>query len=146
VFHLASRLRIRRAWPCRSLRRPELLNAAIAGVGDVDVAERVAGDARRGAELAVGRAVAAPLGEQFAQDVELLDPVVAGVGDVDAAGGVGRHALGVGKLAVAGALAAPVRYEPAARSEPLNAVVVGVCDVDVIGTGGGDAEASGSGC
>ena len=70
----------------------EHLDAAVAGVGDIDETLRVDRDASRLTELARGRAGLAPRADELAVLVELRDARVGAqaIGDVDVAGGVPR--------------------------------------------------------
>ena len=70
----------------------ELLDAVVAPVGDVDIAQLIDGDAPRHVELALATAVAAPLAQEAALAGELLHAVVERIDDVEIALGVKVHA------------------------------------------------------
>src|SRR5262249_55560592 len=71
----------------------EHLNPVVAGVGDVDVAGRIGGDAADLVELSLARSGLAPRLHEVPLPGELRDPVVAAeaVGDVDVAGAIPGH-------------------------------------------------------
>src|SRR5262245_47029032 len=85
----------------------ELLDAAILGVRDIDVAAGVHRDVIGISELAVAGAAAAPLREVDTAARELLDTTVCGVHHVDVAAGIHRHALWVEELPVSAPAVAP---------------------------------------
>ena len=119
----------------------ELLDPAVARVGDVDVAGGVDGDARGSGELAVAGADGSPLGDEGARGVELLDPVVAGVGDVDVARSASMAMPGRGReLAVAGPARSPRGDEGPGGVELLDPASQLVDDVGVARGVDGDAE------
>src|SRR5206468_8600341 len=99
-------------------RAGELLDAVVAGIGDVDVPAPVGRDAEGAdgaAELSVARALTPPGGEEAAARVELLDAAVVRIRDVDVPAPVGRHAVGGGELSDARAVAPPTWWEQARR-------------------------------
>lgn len=113
-------------------------------VGDIDIAGRIDGDAKREAELTVARSAAAELEGEDTGRAELLDVAVVYVGDKDVAFGVGGDAPRVVEVGVARAQAAPLGEEGAIGVELLDPVVIPhavavVGDVDVAGGVGGDA-------
>ena len=88
----------------------KILNAVGTGIGDVDsISLGRYGDAYRPVELAVARAVRAPLAEGRARGGEVLEAVIAGVGNEDVAVGRDGNTGRVLELAVAGAPRAPLR-------------------------------------
>lgn len=62
---------------------PELLDAAVTIIEDIDVTFHVHGQSDRVIQLTVADTFSSPLGQESALVIELLDAVVAIIGDID---------------------------------------------------------------
>src|SRR5262245_12714536 len=101
-----------RPHPARDLGTREFLNAVIPSIGDEAVPASIDRYARRGVELAVPAAWAAPFGDEGPHVREFLDAVVHNVPDQDVPARIDGDASRIGvELPVPVARAAPLRQE-----------------------------------
>ena len=80
----------------------------VAGIDDIDVAERIAGNPPGRLELAGTRPFSPPLGKEAPTGIELLNAIVAFIGHEDIADKIDRHAAGEKEGAVEAPVTAPL--------------------------------------
>ena len=121
----------------------ELLDAVVAPVGHVDIAQLIDGDAPRHVKLALAAAVAAPLAQEAALAGELLDAVVERIDDVEIALGVEVHAGRAVELPGAAALLAPAVEQFALLVDDGDAVQRLIREVEILVAVGEDRDRPG---
>src|SRR5262245_57054448 len=113
------------------------LDAAVVGVGDVDVVVGADGDAGGQTEFARRGAGLAEAQQEASVRIKDLDVVEYCVRDINVAEGIGGDAFGPAEVAGGVAGAADLRKKLALRIEDLDAAVKGICHEDpALGAGG----------
>ena len=81
----------------------------VAGIDDIDIAERIAGNAPGRLELAGARPLPPPLGKEAPAGIELLNAIIAFIGHEDIADKIDRHAAGEKECAVEAPVTSPLQ-------------------------------------